>query len=45
MVEVWLLARSLQMTLSKNQTKIGAIQNQMNKDWQFSKIQIATDLH
>ena len=45
MVDVWLLARSLQMTLFKNQTKIGDIQNRMNKDVQFSKIQIATDLH
>ena len=45
MGEIWLSARSLQMTLSKNQTKIGDIQNQMTKDWEFSKIQIATDLH
>lgn len=45
MGEIWLSARSLQMTLSKNQTKIGDIHNQMNKDWEFSKIQIATDLH
>lgn len=29
----------------QNQTKIRDIQNQMLKDWEFSKIQITADLH